>query len=238
MGRLIAAAVVALALAVTAEGSFVIQDDFNDNSLDSSLWWVNTSGIPQNPKSVTETNQHIELEGRAHLNTQQQITPGVTDVRIEISGLWTFVSGDDMLQILTRSDGQPAGSYGETNSGIEFYAFGANDDFTIRGRGASVTNLATTNNLDIAGGDTFSFFITDDGTNLSFGLWELNDPTSWATGTATSTSDMATNYIVFHNRESGRRSNLDDVLIEGVPEPGSMALLALGLLGLARRRRG
>lgn len=47
----------------------------------------------------------------------------------------------------------------------------------------------------------------------------MGSPASWAYATAQSTSGMPTDYIVFHNRESGRRSNLDDVVIESPTAP-------------------
>lgn len=36
--------------------AILLQDTFDDNSLDSSKWAVVTTGIPQNPKSVVEQN--------------------------------------------------------------------------------------------------------------------------------------------------------------------------------------
>jgi len=132
-----------------------------------------------------------------------------------------------MFQILTRSDGQPTSPWGETANGVEFYlqqwSVGS---FTIRGRGGvSVSSLVKHyNSLQVSPNDTFSFTIFDDGANLSFSLSEIGDPTSWAYATAQSTTDMPTDYIVFHNRESGRRSNLDDVVIESPAAPPSAPL--------------
>jgi len=239
MKQTIACLAASLLLAATVQAGVLVQDDFNDNSLDPTTWWVNLSGIPQNPKSLNETNGRIELQGRAHLNTVEQFDPANYPLGMVITGTWQFADDDDMLQILTRSDGQPAGSYGETNRGVEFYLYQPDtNSFTIRGRGgASVANVVRNVNLSISPNDTFAFRIFDDGTNLSFDLRELNDPNSWATATATCTTNMPLDYIVFHNRESGRRSNLDNVLIVDIPEPGSLALLGLGLLGLCRRRR-
>jgi len=216
-------ALLALFLAAgVASAGILLQDDFNDNSLDTTKWWVNTSGFKKGPTSAKEQNQRMELQGRAHLNTIQQFDPATYPGGIQITGRWQFADDDDMLQILTRSDGQPTGPYGETANGVEFFLFQQNPaSFTIRARGGvSVSSLVKHHNtLQVSPNDTFSFTIFDDGTNLSFVLSEVGDPTSWAYATAQSTSDMPTDYIVFHNRESGRRSNLDDVVIESPATP-------------------
>lgn len=165
-----------MVLALAAGGAsagILLQDNFNDNSLDAAKWWVNLAGIPQNPKSATEQNQRMELEGRAHLVTVQEFDPATYPGGIEISGTWQFADDDDMFQVLTRSDGQPSGSYGETQTGVEFYLQQwSTGSFTIRSRGGvSVTNLVEHfNSLHVSPNDTFSFTIFDDGTNLSFSL--------------------------------------------------------------------
>ncbi len=215
------AVTIVLGLGVASAG-ILLQDDFNDNSLDTTKWWVNTSGFNKGPTSAKEQNQRMELQGRAHLNTVQQFDPATCPSGIQITGTWQFADDDDMFQILTRSDGQPTSPWGETASGVEFYlqqwSIGS---FTIHGcGGASVSSLVKHyNSLQVSPNDTFSFTIFDDGANLSFSLSEIGDPTSWAYATAQSTTDMPTDYIVFHNRESGRRSNLDDVVIQSPAAP-------------------
>ena len=211
---------VMLALTAVAQASplILLEDDFNDNVIDTSKWDVVLSGIPQNPKSVTETGGRMRLQGRGHLNTVQQfdpVDPAVGGLRI--TGTWEFGS-DDFLQILTRSDGTPAGGYGETANGIEMFAFTGNNQVSIRGRGgASVTGGGGVNLPNgIPNGGVFDFEFTDDGTNLSATLTQVGNPTNTATVTASSTSVMGTNLGVFHNRESGRVSYLDDVVIESL----------------------
>ena len=178
---------------------------------------VVTSGIPQNPKSVTEQNGQIELEGRAHFNTTDEFVPSA-DNPITITGTWEFVSGDDFLQILTRSDGvpNPGNCCGETLNGIEFFAFGGNEQVRISQRvagGNAVISSTLTMPGNISAGDVFSFEITDNGEDLSFTLTRLSNPADTVTVTSTSTQTYATNLISIHNRESGRRSNLDNIIV-------------------------
>jgi hypothetical protein len=47
----------------------LLQDNFNDNSLDTSKWRIDTS-VERGPASVTETAQAIQLMNRGHLITQ------------------------------------------------------------------------------------------------------------------------------------------------------------------------
>ena len=82
----------------------------------------------------------MELQGRAHLNTVQQFDPNDAAVGgLTIRGQWEFVSGDDFMQILTRTDGTPAGGFGETANGVEFFVniIGGSDSAEIRGRGGA-----------------------------------------------------------------------------------------------------
>ena len=191
---------------------------------------------------VLERNDRAELYARGHLVTRDQFDPlAVGGNGLIITGEWTFGS-DDFLQILTRSNGLPGGTYGETQNGIEFYAYNRFDSqgknyFQIRGRGVGVSTLATINNLDLGDGDVVNFRIVDTGANLHFWLQEINDPSSWGHIHAYATTDMANDYIVFHNREGSRTAYLDNVEIAIYPEPGSIALLGGGILALLRRRR-
>ena len=75
----------------------------------------------------------------------------------------------------------------------------------------------------ITGGDIFDFVIMDDGANLMFELTRQSNPADNIVVTATSAFAPVNNLISFHNRESGRRSNLDDVVIESKNAAGARA---------------
>ena len=209
---------------------FISFDDFNDNSL-SSFWTTNTN-IPQGGASVTEQNGRIELVGRGHLITAQQFDP--VPCGIKITGRWTFVDNEDFLQILVRSDGLPAGTYGETANGIEFF-LNQNDtvkNLQIRSQNDNTITVTqdTMGQLTSAGaGQAFDFIIEDKGNGqLSFTMTQVGNPGNTATATATVTSDnSAQNFIVFHNREGGHASYLDNVSITQFCTPAPLSITSV-----------
>jgi hypothetical protein len=211
----------------------LVADDFNDNRFDTSKWEVlappNYSGA-----TATEQNHRLELFSRAHLRTIDEIDP--TDHPLRIAGLWQVESGGDFLQILTRSNGEPGGGSGETETGIEFFASAVSDNMRIRGRGLSVSDEDFVD-VSIGGGDLFFFEIYDYGDELSFLLSEIGGDGTTAMVTASATQAMLDNHVVFHNREGSHTAFLDSVTISTIPEPSSVVLILLGLAGLLLRRR-
>ncbi len=193
-----------------------ITDDFADGVLDTARWQTDLT-IPQGGAAVTEEGGHLRLVGRGHLVTRKEFDP-VEEGGLYITGQWTFRSGDDFFQVLTRSDGLPAGEYGETQEGIEFYASQTDNSFNISVRGGSfsVDSQQRTGGVTLTQDRTFAFTIIDDGeSQLSFRLSEVGNPGNTAFITANVNSSEATaNYIVFHNREGGgRTAHLEEVTI-------------------------
>lgn len=223
-------------LGPTNGAAIYLKDNFDDNSLDASKWKVVTAGVPNGGGSVTETNSRIQLNGRAHLVTQNQFLP--TDFGLRIEGRYTFGS-DDFLQVLTRSDGTPGGSFGETLNGIEFAVIDASNTMSISRKinGASVSLGSLS--LDVTTGEVFNFLITDDGNRLTFALTQLGGDGTTAQLSAVSNQVYLQNFVVFHNRENGRTSFLDDVVISQmfIPEPATATLGLLSVAGLMLRRR-
>ena len=75
---------------------------------------------------VTETGGHVALTARGYLVSAEEYAPSA-DAVLTVSGEWTINSLSDFIQILTRSDGSSAGAYGETDNGIEVYAYGGSN---------------------------------------------------------------------------------------------------------------
>lgn len=234
--RLLLLIVLAIGVVQKAEaGMILLQDDFNDNSLDTTKWMV-THG------TVLEQNQRIELYNRGMLATVDQFDPlGLGGIRI--TGRYTFLDGTfpnhDMLQIFTRSDAVPSGSFSEVLNGVQFHANG--NDFIqlttrVNGVGTSITSTVP---IKIDNGDVFDFEARDDGVNLFFSITEVGGDGLSASITGTSALSFATNRVLIYNREFGSGAGinyLDDVRIEQLaptntaPEPSSLALLCSGCI--------
>lgn len=203
--------------------STLLVDDFDDAVLDASKWTVNTTY-----GQITETNGRVELVNRGYLVTRDQFDPATG--ALHISGRFTFVDASwpdhDFLQVLTRSDAVPVGSYGETRNGIEFQANG-NDALIISTHvNGEFVPLASTP-LRIEDGDVFDFSILDDGLQLSLTLVEVGGQGDSATVTATSPLQFPVNHVVFHNREANNGNSheiayLDDVrIVAGCAAPSA-----------------
>jgi len=214
-------------------GVVLLQDDFNDNSLDSSLWTTVTTGPFSSGASIAEQNQRIEMINRGYLVTVQQFDP-LTAGPIRITGAWTLDEDPpfrDGLVVVTRSDAIRTSNFGNVNSGIGFSieeGFGVLIVKFVNG-GAAVVASAT---VGVGAGETFKFEILDDGVNLSFTINEVGGDGTSATITATDATDFASDFVLFFNRErffpfDVFEAFLDDVKIEVAPnvnidiKPGS-----------------
>jgi hypothetical protein len=198
-----------LATAPNSDGAVLLSDNFDNNAFDSSKWATNTSlsdsyGTPM----VVEQNQRIEITARGYLNTVSNYDPSAPGGLL-ITGTWTFLSvgPGDGPKIVTRSSGTPSAygvASGEVTDGISFVAAVPFSPvpFVISGwGGATVTGLTVVSNtLTLAEGDTVSFQVTDDGTNLSFSMTKAGNPAVSAYATAVCTNHLPANEISFYNR--------------------------------------
>ena len=144
------------------------------------------------------------------------------------------------LQVLTRSDGIPSETYGETRKGLEFQVVGltAFDNvgtLTIGQRTGNAFVRLATSRPDQLGNwpdGTFDFTITDDGNNVSFDVTEVGNPANSIFLSTTDSTVAPSNLVTFHNREryAGRKlAFLDNVKIESLtrtePEPSNGVVL-------------
>jgi hypothetical protein len=220
-----------LAGAHQATAAVLLSDDFNSNVLDTSKWSINTSAVVGS--MVVVTNQRCEITARGYLNTLADYDPSAPGGLL-ITGTWTFVNasgnGADLPWIVTRSSGVPTPYYianGEVSDGVNFRISvtptPSPSQFYIAGSGgATVTGLnVISNTLNLAQGDSVNFTITDDGTNLSFSMAKIGDPTQAATATAICTSHLAANKISFYNRENTSDiAAVDTIVVQTIPPSG------------------
>ncbi len=212
----------------------LVSDDFNDNSLNPALWTVGnwTSTVPARSinNNVVEQNQRIEITHAAKLITVGDFAPGAQpEAGLQITGRVTFATNFEAFRILTRSDGitpNPS-DFGSVQTGVEF-AFDNANNMTINGiGGAVITGLTNNGNVPKATGETYDFFVRDDGTNLTFTMTQVGG-SKQRTVTAASVFAPAVNKIVMHNRENSDGNHtlfLDDVTIAS---PSSLATTTPG----------
>lgn len=170
---------------------------------DPSVWTTDTNLQEHTGASVTFLKEAIQLEDRGYLNTASQYDPA--NGGLHITGTWTFqlINDDDFLQILTRSDGTPSGTYGETANGVQFFASASSGQVSIGGQGDAVVSGGDASALPdgISQGASFNFDIVDDGATLSFTLTQTDNLSNTVTVTATCPTHLGTNLVTFHNRE-------------------------------------
>ncbi len=187
--------------------------DAFEGGLDGSLWNVVQ---PFGESSVTVRNGRAEFVNRGTLMSRQRFVP-TEAAPLHIEGDWTFLAGsgarNDFLQVLTRSDGVPGGSYGETRNGVECYASPFGEMAIILRKDGQGQALAHTL-VPLEIGRVYRFEIADTGSAVTFTVQDA------ATGAATTISAEASaqfseNRVVIHNREynngGATLSTLDNV---------------------------
>ncbi len=184
---------------------------------DASKWVVVDGGHLQGgintaDDSARVVNGDLVLENRELLRTKDEFDPSATDP-IHLTGRFTLNHDDDFFSIWTRANPVPdttTDAYGYPTSGILLQANPGSSTESIgiavkTGAGAvgTHTNLALTGQslIEFEIGRVYEFEVFDDGTNLRFSVTDVDNPTTSASVTATSTFNPATNFVVLHNRE-------------------------------------
>jgi hypothetical protein len=199
--------------------------------LDTSKWSTNTTSFQYTvgTPTVVVTNQRCEITARGHLNTVADYDPAAPG-GLQVTGTWTFVNdtgnGEDLPWIITRSSGVPVNPWGEVSDGVNFRISVTTAPspslFDIVGSGgATVTGLnVVSNTLNLAQGDSVNFTITDDGTNLSFSVAKIGDPTQAASATAICINHLAANKISFYNIQYSDTAAVDNIVVQTIPPTG------------------
>jgi hypothetical protein len=224
----------------------LVQDSFDDNSLDASKWTTATTGIPQGSAAVNETGGVVQLVNRGHLNTLNHFQPGAPGIgELTITGEWRFDSSIDVMAVLTRSDGtpNPGQGFGETSFGLKFQTRADDGVVLISTRTNGSSNILAQSVIGALTGlttTTLDFVIKDDGFNVSYSMTDQSDPSNTAMVSTTEGTAFASNLVTFHNRELLLGTNisyLDNVSIQSsVPEPSAALLIsAAGVFAIALR---
>lgn len=216
-------------LAIAPAGATVlVQDDFDDNSINTAIWTVDDDNTGHNrafnDANLTEVDEEMEFDGRPRLSTVSTIDPDAYTGGITITGQFRFETGGDVVKVLTRSDGTASGLYAEISNGIEF-VFNVNGgavspNINSRGGSLAIGSEVGGTPIDLVVDDVVTFEIVDDGVNgLSFTITRPSDGAT-STTTAVLTTDTTTYspLVSFYNREDRwangvHISHLDDVVI-------------------------
>lgn len=217
-----------------ASPAALVYDDFSGPTINPALW---TTVLPTGSSSLTFDTGRLRFQSRAYLNSLDDFDP--FDQPVSVAGRWEFGAPNDFLQVATRSQGQPQGSYSENNNGVELLVRPHASEVTIQQWvNGAFTELATFP-ISIQAGDIFDFQIVDDGATFSFTLSEVGGEGVVAGGNANTTLNTGYSKVTVHNRETAPMYGfLDEITIQTIPTPAPIAPIAtLGALGIVRRRR-
>lgn len=223
-------------------------DSFDGSAIDSSKWDVITS--PYTPAGTTGAvyvnGGNVVLVNRGTIITKSEFT-----LSYELTGRFRIDGNIDRFGIFLRTTGTSTNPWKDQDNGvfINFQQEKINDpnqawigitEWSVGGLlypTAPYTNdsnchnsILTTVDADIPSNTWLNFKITDDGSNVSVYLSDLDNALLSA-----STTFAPGSRIAFNNGYSNNQVSIDSIVI--VPEPSSFSLLALGGLALAFKKR-
>lgn len=200
-----------------------IFDDFEDGAIDFAIWNTITRTVSQNDDAtitggtITEADGSLEFGSRGYLYTQNQFDPEAVG-GLEITGEFTFLTGEDVFTVITRGKPTPAVRYGEAESGVQFQISVHRNVLQIVPRNGDhiITDETIEGGIDFAANVVYTFKVIDDGVGgLSLTVNEKDAPENMMKASAEITSDTSdTNHIIFYNRENGRNTQFNEVEIK------------------------
>jgi len=202
----------------------LIEDDFEADTVDLSKWQlINGPGV-----SITQSDGQLFFNRPVlqlnYLATADQFDPAENS--LTITGSVTLATNGDM-DVWTRADiiANTSGSAGHVlDSGIRINfwqdavdsGYPPNLDILEKTAGVWPWDSTISDGANIPGDDEavdWEFVITDDGLTITATFTQISDPTNTLTLSGTSTTDFATDYVVF-TVTSGYLNNVT-VLIGG-----------------------
>ena len=220
-----------------------LSDDF-DNGLAPTKW---TTLHPRGG-SISVSDNTVKIVQRSYLNTFQNFDPAAfgEDAPLTITMDWSMSGTADMLQVLTRADGLSGASYGESNSGLEFMVADTGVLHIVARSNGSATTLVTSGDSKLTkyANIAYAVTITDNGSDLTFDVYEKGNPANRVTLTANSEHRIGAadgQFVSIHNREhEGITATLDNVNIyyatSDFQDVGSLEWTENGLAATAYRQ--
>ena len=228
---------------LASQAAVLYQSDFSSPTATlASTGLTKSAGAASGSWTIDTTNDQLDGVGggnaRSNVSTIDSwgLDPGYKGFTLDVTFRWTDTSPTrfdfglvDAAYTISASNAwltsSLAGAYGVGFSPT----IGANDGLFFNNDAGNLTTLSTAQGDITTATQTFSMTITD--TTWSY---SLNGATAT---TGTHTFDTSRSYRFTAHAQSNNGATFDNITVTAIPEPSSTALLGLGGLALALRRR-